>query len=79
MAPRGSVTIGRLDSLASVRREAARLYTEARRGQLDPGDATRLGQLLQLIARLLSEGEIERRLEALERGAPSSDAWRPAA
>ena len=56
----------RLDSLDKVRREAARLYNQARRGEISASDASKLGNLLALIGRLIEGGELERRLAALE-------------
>ncbi len=50
-----------------VRRELARVYREARGGSLDVGDASRLGNLLLILARLIEESDLEARLTALER------------
>ncbi len=58
--------VGRLDSLGAVRREAARHYPAARRGALDPQDASRLASVLALIARLIEGSDLERRVAALE-------------
>ena len=65
ISPRPPVRL-RLATVRDVRREAARLYTEARNGQLEPHVATRLAYLLQTIAGLIRDGEIEARLSALE-------------
>jgi hypothetical protein len=63
----------RLDTIAKVRREAAKLYNQARRGEISASDASKLGSLLALIARLIEGGELERRLVALEeQSAPDS-------
>jgi hypothetical protein len=56
----------RLDTLSKVRRELALLYFEARQHRLDVLDASRLGNLLAVIARVLEGSELERRLEAVE-------------
>ena len=61
----------RLDSMAAVRRELARLYRQARAGELEVGDASRLAHMLQILARLIEGCEIEARIEALEREAPA--------
>lgn len=68
--PGGAVVrIGRLDTLASVRRELGRLYRVARKnagGNVDAATAAKLGYLLNCIGRSLEASEIVRRLEALE-------------
>lgn len=61
--PRGA----RLDSVRSVRREIARLYREARAKQLDVADASKLGNLLFLVGRLIEGQELEARISALEK------------
>lgn len=61
--------VGRLGSLEQVRLEAARLYREARRGDVAPGDASKLCSILALIATLLRDRELAvltDRLQALE-------------
>lgn len=55
-----------LASIGEIRREAARLYNRASRGEVDPQAAGRLGTLLALIAKLIEGDDHERRLEALE-------------
>ena len=61
----------RLDSMAGVRRELARLYREARAGELDVAAASRLANVLQILGRMIEGSEIEARVEALEREAPA--------
>ncbi|MFC0219035.1 hypothetical protein ACFFJ7_11590 [Pseudochelatococcus lubricantis] len=56
----------KLDTLADVRREMAKLYRMARAETLDVQDAARLANILMLIGRLIEGGEFEKRLEALE-------------
>ncbi|MFT3973419.1 MAG: hypothetical protein QM699_08210 [Amaricoccus sp.] len=56
----------KLDTLADVRREMAKLYRMARAETLDVQDAARLVNILMLIGRLIEGGEFEKRLEALE-------------
>ena len=58
--------VGALDTAGDVRREAARLYRAARRGDVDPKDASKLSCLLSLILRSLEVCDFERRLEKLE-------------
>lgn len=55
-----------LQSLEDVRREAARLYREARAGRIETADASRLSFMLQGIAKMVEMSTIERRIEALE-------------
>jgi hypothetical protein len=58
--------VGRLDSVAAVRREVVRLYKRAVSGELPAADASRLGSLLALAAQLIRDHELERRLERVE-------------
>lgn len=55
-----------LQSLEDVRREAARVYREARAGKIETADASRLSFMLQGIAKMIEASSIERRIEALE-------------
>jgi hypothetical protein len=57
----------RLDSLIRVRTEMARLYREGRDGERDVVEARQLAAILSMIAKILSDGELETRLEALEK------------
>jgi len=56
-----------LQSLEDVRREAARVYREARAGRIETADASRLSFMLQGIAKMIEASTIERRIEALEK------------
>ncbi len=79
MASRGTVTIGPLDSIPSVRRELARIYRAARLGELDTTDASKLGNLLAILGRLIESSELAQRVEALEAAAAQerkSEPWR---
>jgi len=55
-----------LKTAENVRAELARLYREARTGDIEVSDASRLGNLLHILARLIETGDLEKRLEALE-------------
>ncbi len=55
-----------LQSLEDVRREAARVYREARTGRIETADASRLSFMLQGIAKMIESATIERRIERLE-------------
>ena len=59
--------VGRLDTLPRCRREAARLYADARKGLLPAADASKLAAVLGLVAALIERGELEARLNELER------------
>jgi hypothetical protein len=56
----------RLGTVRECRRELAKLYVEARRGEIEPADATRLAYLLTSLASMIRDSELEARIEALE-------------
>ncbi len=58
--------VGRLDTPQGVRLELARLYTEARRGQVETADAYRLSLILGQLSKVMEVTELADRLEALE-------------
>jgi hypothetical protein len=60
-------TIGRLDSVGRVAIEAARLYRHSRRGVITSIEAHRLASVLAVVAKCLEQGQIEQRLDDLER------------
>jgi hypothetical protein len=66
LSPPASLRVGPLETVADVKREAGRLYRAARRGEMAPGDASRLASVLALIMRVIEGAEIEARLTALE-------------
>ncbi len=66
MTEKGKIRIGRLDTVGGVVTELGRIYREARRGELDVGDATRLAMVLREIRCALESGDIERRIADLE-------------
>ena len=55
-----------LKTIDDVKAEMARLYREAKSGKRDVGDASRLGNLLSILARLIEGADFEKRLAALE-------------
>lgn len=69
-SPKPAARVGRLDTLARVRREAVRLYASARSGEMPASDASRLASVLQLVASLVTASTIEERLASLEARAP---------
>ena len=56
----------KLETAAHCRRELARIYREARRGELKPETATKLAYLIDLISRVIERSDLERRVEELE-------------
>ncbi|MBS0495799.1 MAG: hypothetical protein JSS31_18035 [Proteobacteria bacterium] len=56
----------RLGTAEDVRRELARLYREAKAGQRDVSDSSRLANMLQILARLIETSDLEARIVALE-------------
>jgi hypothetical protein len=66
LSEKAKIRIGRLDTVGGVVVELGRIYRQARRGQLDVGDASRLATILREIRSALEASDIERRIEALE-------------
>jgi hypothetical protein len=58
--------VGKLTTLAQVRREMVRVYKAARQGQLESQEGSRLVFMLTAIARLIESSDIEQRLEGVE-------------
>jgi len=57
----------RLKTLSDVRRFLARLINETRDGKVDPSLAGRLGYLLNVLKSVITDSDIEKRVEALEK------------
>lgn len=55
-----------LSTIDSVRREMARLYREAKAGNIPTADASRLAFILGQVGKLIEIGTLENRLNALE-------------
>ena len=64
--PRGRPAKIDLHSLDDVRREMAKLYREARNGQIDTRDATRLVYILGEMVKVFAVRELEARVKTLE-------------
>ena len=66
-----------LASAGDVARELARLYRQARAGQMEVQDSSRLANILQILARVLETSDLEARIEALEaiKGEGKGSAW----
>jgi hypothetical protein len=56
----------RLSTVHECTREMARIYREARNNQIDTQTATRLCYILQSLAGMIRDSDLERRIEALE-------------
>ena len=56
----------RLNTVRECRRELAKVYVEARAGLIDTQTATRLAYLLQTLAAMIRDGDMEDRILALE-------------
>ncbi|MHB1333208.1 MAG: hypothetical protein ACYCY1_11475 [Sulfuriferula sp.] len=55
-----------LSTIDAVRREMARLYREAKAGNIPTADASRLAFILGQVGKLIEIGTLEARLNALE-------------
>lgn len=67
--PPKEVRVGRLDSIAAIREELAKVYRATRKvvgARPNPSDATKLGWLLNAIAQTVIASELEGRIQALE-------------
>jgi hypothetical protein len=65
-----------LNTVAAVRRELGRLYRQARARELPVSDASKLGNLLYLIGRLIGGEELEARIRRLEEEQADREPWR---
>jgi hypothetical protein len=64
--PSRKPNVGRLSTMNSVRQEMARVYREARRGEISEQKAGRLCYILSLIARIIEGSDLEQRVAKLE-------------
>lgn len=56
-----------LDTVCRVKKEMAKLYRDARAGAVDVSDASKLCNMLSILARLIETSELVQRMEALEK------------
>ena len=56
----------KLATAEDVKRELGRIYRQARTGEMDVQDVSRMANVLQIMSRLIETAELERRLERLE-------------
>lgn len=54
----------RLHTVSDVKRELRRLYVEARNGTIKSADATKLAYLLNMLANLMVDSDLEERVNA---------------
>ena len=57
----------KLATIEDCRREMARVYRDARQATTDTADASRLVYMLTSIAKMIEIGQLEQRLNALEK------------
>lgn len=67
VTPTGGRKRPALTKLSDVRREMGAIFWEAREKRLLVADATKLGYLLSLVAKVIENGDLEERLEAIEK------------
>ena len=60
--------VGRLHTVGHIVSEMGKLYRQARKGEINSADASRLASILALMRQGLEASELERRLAALEAG-----------
>jgi hypothetical protein len=79
MAAKRRTRIGRLSTVTMVGCEIARIYKQARRGELDSMEAYRYANVLTALAKCLETSAFEERLTAMEQAivARSSEAFKP--
>ena len=58
----------RLHKVSDIQREIRKLYVEVRNGKLASSEAGRLVWMLSTLANLIVDGDLETRLERLEKG-----------
>ncbi len=56
----------KLDTLSDIKREMAKVYRESRSGLSDTQDSTKQIWMLQAIGKIITDSELEARIEKLE-------------
>jgi len=64
--PRPLVVRVKLNTVADVQRELAKLYRLARAKKMDTSEASKLANILMLIARIMETSDLEERIARLE-------------
>lgn len=62
----GKIRIAPLDSAIDRRRELARVYRQARRGEINTQDMSRFANLLQTMVGMIRDSDLEARIAELE-------------
>jgi hypothetical protein len=62
----GKPRIAPLNSALDCRRELARVYRMARRGELETHDLTRYAHTLQIMVGMIRDSDMEKRISVLE-------------
>lgn len=57
----------KLDTLADVKQEMAKVYKESRSEVIDPAIGTKLIWMLQVLGKVIEGSDLEARIEALEK------------
>ena len=61
-----AIRIGSLATLGRVASELARMYREARRGEISASDASKLASVLAVLRQCLEASDLEKRMAELE-------------
>ena len=64
------VRIAQLTNADGILTELRSLYRAARRGEIPPGEATKLTYILKVMSEIMTLREMEARLDCLESGVP---------
>ncbi|MEY4684203.1 MAG: hypothetical protein RLZ25_662 [Pseudomonadota bacterium] len=56
----------RLHDLKHIKQELGHVYRQAKMGEIDISDASKLANILQILARIIQGSELDDRLTALE-------------
>ena len=78
VSKRRAQRVGRLDTVGRIVSEMGRLYRQARRGEINSADASRLASILALMRQGLEASDLEKRLAALEVEDEKPEPIRPA-
>jgi hypothetical protein len=65
-APRPLVVRVKLNTVADVQRELSKLYRLARAKKMDTSEASKLANILMLVARIMETSDLEERIARLE-------------
>lgn len=60
----------RLHKVSDIQRELRRLYISCRNGEVASSEASRLAYLLNMLANLIADSDLEARVERIEKAGP---------